>query len=302
MISILIPTYNYNIVQLVNTIHSQATKSNVEFEIIALDDVSNTDIIKQNSQINTLKNTQYLLSKTNGGIAVNRQLLCDKAKFDWILLLDADMKLKNDFYILNYLKAIKRGFEVVFGGINYQNKVPDSEILLRWKYGINCEAIDAKKRNKTPYKITSAANILIKKDLYKRFGLDSIGNSYGMDIFFGPQLKLNNTPVLHINNEVYHLGLENSQTYLKKTRLAVETLLNLYFDKKVKLHENDLLKTFILCKRLGANYILSLFFKLFKNLMVKNLLGGKPSIRLLQLYKISYMCNFDLKKRSNQTD
>ena len=302
MLSILIPTYNYNIVQLVNAIHKQATKSNVEFEIIALDDVSNADTIKQNFEINILKNTQYILSKTNGGIAVNRQLLCDKAKFDWILLLDADMKLKSTHFISNYIEALKLNFEVIFGGINYESKVPDSESLLRWKYGVNCETIDAKKRNKTPYKITSAANMFIKKDIYKRFGLDSIGNSYGMDIFFGPQLKLNKIPVLHINNEVFHLGLESSKIYLKKTRLAAETLLNLYDTKKIKLHENDLLKTFISLKKLGLNYIFSLFFKLFKDLMTKKLLSKSPSIKILQLYKLSYMCNFDFKKGSNQTD
>ncbi|MFD1163879.1 MULTISPECIES: glycosyltransferase family 2 protein [Hwangdonia] len=296
MLSILIPTYNYDIVHLVNDIHEQATKSNIEFEIIALDDVSNADTIKQNSKINVLKHTRYLVSKTNGGIAVNRQLLCDKAKFDWILLLDADMKLKDPLFISNYIDAIERNYEVIFGGIKYENEAPDSKILLRWKYGVHCEAIDAKKRNKTPYKITSAANMLIKKEVYKRFGLNSIGHSYGMDIFFGPQLKINNIPVLHINNEVFHLGLESSKTYLKKTRLAVETLLRLNHTKKIKLHENDLLKIFVLSKKTMFNYALSLFFKLFENTMTKNLLGKSPSIKLLQLYKIAYMCHFDLEK------
>jgi len=296
MLSILIPTYNYNIVSLVNSLHSQVTKTNIEFEIIALDDVSNHNIIKQNSEINVLKNTQYLLSRTNRGIAVNRQILCNKAKFDWILLLDADMKLKNDHFISNYLEAIKEDFEVIFGGISYESKIPASERLLRWKYGITCEAINAERRNKKPYKMTSAANMLIKKDMYKRFGLDSIGNSYGMDIFFGPKLKINNIPVLHINNEVYHLGLESSKTYLKKTERAVETLLKLHNQKKIQLHENDLLKTFLSIKKIGFNYIISLCFKLSKHTIAKNLLGKNPSITLLQFYKLSYMCFFDLKK------
>ena len=149
MLSILIPTYNYNIVQLVNTIHEQLIKSNIEFEIIALDDVSNHDIIAQNSKINILKNTQYILSKTNGGIAVNRQILCNRAKFDWILLLDADMKLKSDLFISNYLETIKHDFEVIFGGIDYESKIPNSENILRWKYGATCEAINAKKKKQS---------------------------------------------------------------------------------------------------------------------------------------------------------
>ena len=212
------------------------------------------------------------------------------------------MKLKDNFYISKYISAIKQNNDVVFGGIIYENKPPNSNSILRWKYGITYESICAKQRNKTPYKITSAANMLIKKAVYTNFNLDSIGNSYGMDIYFGPQLKLNKTSVLHIDNQVYHLGLESSKTYLKKTRLAVETLLKLKYQNKIKLHENDLLKTFILSKKMKFNYVLSSFFKVVENIITKKLLGKNPPIKLLQFYKISYMCYFDLEKKFNQTD
>lgn len=302
MLSILIPTYNYDITLLVSELHKQATNSGIIFEIIALDDKSHNNIILKNRSINKLEFTQYICSEQNNGIAITRQLLAQKAKYNWILLLDADVKLKSEFYILNYLNVIPLKYDVFFGGISYEIKTPNTDKLLRWKYGVNCEAINAKKRNRTPYKITSAANMLIKKDFYKSFELDSIGNSYGMDIFFGPQLKLNNIPVLHINNEIYHLGLESSKTYLKKTRYAVETILNLYVKNKIKLHENDLLRVFILSKKTRLNYVFSVCFKIFEKTMTKNLLGKYPSIKLFQFYKIAYMCYFNLAKKTNQTD
>lgn len=295
MISVLIPVHNYNICDLVKTLHKQLIAFKKDFEIICLDDNSNQQIKTSNLMINTLSNTSYSLSEKNNGIAITRQTLVEKAKYDWVILLDADVKLKDDLYIMNYLSTFKYKSEVVFGGITYEDEIPIQNSLLRWKYGVTCEALNASKRNERPYKITSAANMMIKKELYKRLCLDSVGASYGMDIFFGPQLKINKIPVLHISNEVYHLGLESSEKYLNKIKFGIETLLNLHDEKKIKIHENDLLKTFVFSKKTRLNYAFSMCFKLFENNLTRNLLGTNPSIKLLQLYKIAYMCNFDLK-------
>ena len=43
MISVLIPTYNYNVNNLVNNVHKQLVISHIPFEIICLDDCSNID-------------------------------------------------------------------------------------------------------------------------------------------------------------------------------------------------------------------------------------------------------------------
>ncbi|GGD26847.1 glycosyltransferase family 2 protein [Hyunsoonleella pacifica] len=297
MLSILIPVYNYDITQLVSEIHKQAIKSNVDFEIICLDDKSNSSISQINSSINELSYTSYLFSESNNGIAITRQHLCNYSKYDWILLLDADVELRDDLFISNYLNALQTSkYDIVFGGISYKNEKPQQKSLLRWKYGKQCEGVTSKERNKTPYKITSAANILIKKEQYNRFRLDSVGNSYGMDIFFGPQLKLHKVPVLHIDNSVYHLGLEDSETYINKTEFAVNTLLNLHYNGKIKIHENDLLSKFILLKSIKLNFLFSLFYKSLKNILRKHLLSSNPLIILFQFYKISYMCYSDLNR------
>ncbi|RLD28873.1 MAG: glycosyltransferase family 2 protein [Bacteroidetes bacterium] len=297
MLSILIPTYNYKVASLVSSLHKLLVKADIIFEIICLDDGSDENINNVNLEVNKLPFTTYKLSSTNNGIAITRQLLCNLAKYEWILLIDADTEIRDDNFITNYLTQINSGYEVIFGGISYLNNAPNNYGLLRWKYGKQCEELKAEKRNKNPYKITSAANLFIKKIVYKQFSLDSIGNSYGMDIFFGSQLKQNNIPILHINNSVYHLGLESNVKYLQKTELAVKTLCNLNYEKKIEHHENDLLNTFILFKNFKLNYVFALVYKLFKNIIKKNLLSNYPIIILLQLYKISYMCYFDLSNK-----
>ena len=52
MLSILIPTYNYDCYDLVKELHRQATELNIEFEIIVADDCSTINIAN-NKKINT---------------------------------------------------------------------------------------------------------------------------------------------------------------------------------------------------------------------------------------------------------
>ena len=44
MLSILIPTYNYDITHLVYELHKQASEAEIDFEIICLDDGSKSEI------------------------------------------------------------------------------------------------------------------------------------------------------------------------------------------------------------------------------------------------------------------
>ena len=299
MLSVLIPTHNYDISSLVNQLDDQISKIGINYEIIIYDNGSNPEIIKKNKSISNLKNLELIINENSVGIAISRKILCERAKYDWILLLDADTELKYDDYISKYVDYIDQRFEAIFGGFSYKPIQPSKNELLRWKYGINCESISAKKRNKIPYKVTIAANLLIKKIVYQQLNVDTIGNAYGMDLFLGSQLKKNNIPVLHIDNEVYHLGLETNEKYLRKVELAVATLLNLYDENLIKIHENDLLRFFKKVKKIKLNYLLSLFYKIFKYPIKINLLSINPSIKLLQLYKILYMCHFDFIKKNH---
>ena len=174
MISVLIPVYNYNINDLVSALHKQLTNSKIAFEIICLDDVSNEDIVTSNLKVTQFENTTYLLSESNCGIAITRQKLIEKAIYDWVILLDADVDFPDNNYISNYLNVINTNYDAIFGGFAYKDAPPEIEYRLRWKYGKKCEALSAKRRNKTPYKVTIAANLLIKKSTYKSLKLNLV--------------------------------------------------------------------------------------------------------------------------------
>lgn len=295
MLSILIPTYNYNISNLVVEIHKQATKSKIKFEIICFDDNSNKYTNDNKLTIETLANARMIISNKNLGRVASRQKLAKASIYNLLLFLDADVFPKSNRFIENYINEINSQHKAVFGGFAYSKEQPDSNVILRWKYGKTFEEVDASKRNARPYQVIISANFLIDKRIFSEIHSKIKTKNYGLDNYFASLLKQNSTDILHINNEVYHLGLETNQVYLKKIKEAIKTLLKLFKYNQMPKHDNKLLSIFQLLKKIKLNYILAYLYKILNSLIKENLLGKNPNLVLLQLYKTLYICYQDLK-------
>jgi hypothetical protein len=298
MLSVLIPTYNYNVISLVTELHRQLTKESVVFEILCLDDGSKLDVLETNRNIEAFSNTSLLVSNTTNGSLKSRVLLSEKSKYKWLLFIDADTLPKSDTYILNYLKAIDFNKNVFFGGFAYYNNPPENDYMLRWKYGRTHEQVPAKKRNKNPYKLIISSNFLIKKEAFQKLNLHIENSSYGFDNYFSAQLKQNKISIMHLDNEVYHLGIEPSSVYLKKKEQAAESLLFLSNSNLMKDHDVSLLNLFITLKKVKLNFLISKLYRMLNKTMRKNLTSSNPSIKILQLYRIGYLCSIDLNNKT----
>jgi hypothetical protein len=296
MLSVLIPTSNYNISSLVHEIHKQATKANIKFEVICFDDASEKYTYENKLAIDSLPNTRIIRSEKNFGRIQSRQILSNESSYNWLLFLDADVIPKYDKFIECYINTINLGYDVIYGGFAYSSIKPDNDSILRWKYGKTFEEINAKKRNLKPYQIIISANFFIKKPIFNKINSKISRKSYGLDNYFGALLKQNGINVLHLNNEVYHFGIEKNIVYLKKTEECIITLLWLYNSKKMLEHNKKLLSVFVKVKRLKLNYLMSFFYLIFNSKIKKNLVGSNPNMFLLQLYKILFMCYKDLRK------
>ncbi|WP_040278850.1 glycosyltransferase family 2 protein [Psychroserpens damuponensis] len=294
MLSVLIPVYNYDIKALVNLVHKQLMASEIIFEILCLDDNSNTNTSVLNAEIGQLQNTSYQISKVNTGRVATRQTLAEQAKYDWLLFLDADVMPKLDEFISNYIAFLSSEYDAIYGGFAYQPEQPKNEFMLRWTYGSSNEQVQASLRNKTPYKIVISANFMIKKSVFLKLNSKITQRGYGYDNFFGALLKSGQYNVFHIDNEVYHLGLEPNERYLHKIEQSVVTLLKLDSNDHIQHTENSLYNSYKLLKKLKLNYVFSLIYTSFKKQFRKNLLSNKPNIRLLQFYKLSYICYLEL--------
>lgn len=295
MLSILIPVYNFDIRTLVEQLHQQLRDASIDFEIICQDDASELDTAKTNAAIEKLDHTTYKHSDSNLGRIATRQQLANSATYDWLLFIDADVLPKSDTFIQNYINYINSDFQAIYGGFAYKDQPVDQHLSLRWKYGKSKEQVAASKRNKWPYKITISANFLIQKSVFIELNSKITHKGYGYDNFFASLLNQHHIKVLHIDNEVYHLGLEPNAQYLKKVEASVKNLLDLDKANSLSENENSLLLAYKRAKRLKLNGLVSGLFQWFRPSIQRNLLGTKPSILALQFYKLGYICHLDLK-------
>ena len=219
MLSILIPTYNTNVTELVSSLLKQCSNEQIDFEICIIDDASTLETLTapQNKYVNYSKN------QDNIGRTATRNLLAKKATYDWLLFLDADTLPVSKDFIKGYIQSIKTNSlaQIIYGGLLYEKKRPKPDKILRWKYGHQKEAKSVLERLKTPEFITSL-NLLIKKDAFLLLNKFH-ENIYGIDNVFSNLIKKEKINVFHINNPVFHLGLEASNVFLNKSLRAIDS-------------------------------------------------------------------------------
>ena len=290
MISILIPCYNYNAFNLICILEKEALTLGLIFEIICIDDASFSNLNETNQKINTLTNCKFFESKKNLGRSANRQLLAEKAQYDWLLFIDVDVTPIKSNFLEIYTNQIKKDFEVTFGGFYYEDKIINSSSL-RQTFGKFREQIPCELRNKNPYKYTISSNFLIRKNVFKSINKQIKSSSYGMDYLFGALLKNNSISINHIDNEVNHHGLDENLKFLTKTKKALESLHYLNGNKLIGQNDITILKYYKVLSFLGLRKITTTIINLFSKSIESNMLGAKPSLLLFDLYRLSYLCN-----------
>lgn len=240
MLSICIPVYNYNALPLAKEMVRQAEIEGVDFEILCYDDGS-TLFEEQNKRTGSLTNVTYKKFSSNIGRTAIRQKLANNAKFDWLLFVDADMMPRTGQFIKDYLVHQKKSPEraVFFGGYAYKRTVK-SKKLLRYKYGKKREEIAAKIRSDKPYKNVLSGNVFIKKSLF--FEVNAVlQNRYGLDPLFSARLQDLKIVPSHIDNEVYHNGLETNSSFLEKSKEGAKTIGWLYHNNHINNHQSQLI-------------------------------------------------------------
>ena len=289
MLSILIPTYNYNVFELAKVLNKQAIDSKIEFEIIVLDDGS-IKFHDENNKINELEFCSYEILKNNMGRSAIRNFLAKKANFDNLLFLDSDTFPIDNNFITNYCSQINKGYEIIYGGIKYQNERPKKTQLFRWKYGIKREAISVEIRKKNPYLRLLTLNFMIKKTVFEKVIFnENIPNLRHEDTLFSYNLKQQKILVEHIENPIYHLGLDEFEIAIKKEN---ESLIALKFLIESQLIPSDyisLSKLFYRLKKMKLLIVLKVFYKITKPFFLKNLASKNPSLFIFDIYRLGYL-------------
>ena len=293
MLSILIPTYNYEVYELVKVLNKQAQDAKIEFEIIVLDDGSQK-FQTENNKINEFQFCTYEILKVNIGRSAIRNLLAKKAAFDNLLFLDSDTIPINTNFISNYLLQITKQEKIVSGGILYPELKPKKNQLLRWKYGNSREALSVKVRNERPYLRLLTLNFMIQKSVFEKVSFnEKIPNLRHEDTLFSYNLKQQNILVEHIENPVYHNGLDDFEVAIKKENESLVALKYLVENQLIPYDYISLSKLFYTLKKIKLVFLLKVFYKTTKPILLKNLASKNPSLFIFDLYRLGYFSSLN---------
>lgn len=290
MLSVLIPTYRYDVSGLAAEIGRQATAAGIAHEILCLDDGSGA-FLSENQTINDVPNASFTALEQNIGRSAIRNLLARKATYPNLLFLDADVLPIGSDFIQHYIPYLNGGDRIVYGGIRYQEERPAREQLLRWVYGNQREALPVYKRVKNPHLTFLTLNFLATKTTLDRVGFnEAIPNLRHEDTLFSYDLSRAGIPVVHIDNPVWHLGLEDGARFLQKSEEAVQALDHLVAKGLLPEEYAALSRFHRKIKQYRLEGLVASTFRIGRHAMKKQLLGPSPSMRLFDLYRLGYLC------------
>lgn len=283
MLSILIPTYNYDITKLVNELHKQCIKANIHFEIIVFDDGSKSLINKKNSTISDIKNCIFKALDENVGRSAIRNLLAVSAKYNHLLFIDAGTFPLNSSFISLYLRRLNS--EVVSGGMIAEKFPARAPFKLRWLY--------TKYREKDEL---CSSNFLIHKNIILKFPFNETIRQYGYeDVLFFNVLKRDGILIEKIDNHVIHDNDDDANTFIKKTELAIQNLMVLIDNKIISHDQSKIIRYFLFLVNTKTTVLIAYIFKLTKRYLVQNFNSNYPSLLLYDFYRLGYLCNLKAK-------
>lgn len=293
MISILIPVYNYSIINLGKELLKQGAKLKVPYEIIFFDDASvNCKITQSNQLFCENNNISYIISHENMGRAKARNLLVQKAKYEWLLFMDSDVIPVTSIYLKTFILSIHDDSQVFYGAIVYRRNLDkNTQKCLRWKYGINYEEISVKRNHKSNYLYLKTANLMVRKSVFQSTLFPVLEQNYGYeDTIFGLTLETNNIKLEFIENPVYHEGIEVNSVFLNKTEESIRNLADLISKEEILCKRIKVVNFYFFLKKINGVKFVKYLFKKNRNFMKKNLLSENADLKIFQLYKIGYLC------------
>lgn len=228
MISICVPIYNHNVVPLAQQLATQMErlKGRENCEIVCIDDHSSEPFLSQNSSIGNLAN--YILLDENIGRARIRNAFLEHAQGEWLLFLDNDSILPDDF-LEKYCSCLSGRHDVIVGGRVYDGHSDDRQHHLRYLYGTQVESRLAAERSVQPYRSFMTNNFMVRRAVFEKIKFDIRLDKYGHeDTLFGYRLEETKVPILHIDNPVVNGYVETNVEFLQKTVEGIESLAKIY--------------------------------------------------------------------------
>lgn len=279
---------------LVRALHEQCVESKLSFEINLIDDASTTNCGTNNAQLaNEFTNVNYTALPKNIGRSAIRNLLASTSKYTNLLFMDCDSMPCNNTYIHNYITYLNT-MQVVYGGRAYSDGAINIDYFLHWLYGSKREVKTAYERSLQPYVSFLSNNFLVHKNIITQHTFNETITQYGHeDTLWAMLLQQNNIPLLHIDNALYHIGLDDAKAFIHKTKLAVHNLHTLNGHYPQAFASVKLLRYATRITQLKLKNIVVFCVRKIEHKLLNNLNSATPSLLVLDTLKLYWYLSID---------
>lgn len=291
-LSILIPTYNSDCVQLVSALSAQVQAiEGLDCEIVVSDDGSTrTDIMEHNRQVSTMPMVRYVEQSKNLGRAAHRNLLAGMAKHPWLLFIDSHMAVRDDSFVRRYVEQIeaRAGEEFVCHGGYETVPPPEGRQSLRYIYEKKyTDGHTASVRQQHEHQEFHTCNFLVPHSVMLRYPFDERLRGYGYeDVLWGKVLSEAAVPVCHIDNALFFDRFESNESYMLKTEEALRSLHDMSGQMR---GYSRLLALSDKLRRWHLSGAVRLWHRLTGGMERRHLCGQRPTLLVFNLYRLGYL-------------
>lgn len=233
---------------------------------------------------------RYLRTQHHNCRASMRNDLCRQGQYEWHLMVDARLQIKDDHFLLRYIAHDTPIGGVVSGGVCVDGGENSSTLYrenLRFRYEKKESSNHSlSKRCIYPYQAFRTTNFFYHKSVLQHFPYDERIKGYGYeDVMLGRDFERADVHVEHIDNPVYYTSFEANRTYVTKTEEAIKTLCEFRLELE---SYSPLLKMERNLERFHLAGVMRLFHRAFSNVELRNLCGNRPRLLVFSLYKLGY--------------
>ena len=286
-LSILIPSYNRECMELVNDLLAQIPE---DAEIIVGNDKSTSEeAIKAYRKIAGMKHCRVYEPSNNLGRSRILNRLFELSSGQWILIIDCDTKVDSTDFIKNYLEATrKHPADAYYGGMKNTPECPEG-CELRWTYETKAaQRLTKEHRQKNPFESLTTQNFMISREAFVQTGFSEDITNYGYeDVVLIQQLKHQGKRIYHLENRLIHLDIDANRQFLAKTREALRTLHSLPEDIRPKTRMTEMHRRL---RKIRLHRAFALLHIFLLPVTRRILCSRFVSLKLYQFYKLGYYC------------
>ncbi len=286
-LSVLVPFFRDDCAALIQALDAELTDQVVE--ILVYDDGTGDSELTQKTAATVTqakRPVRLITNSENQGRSGARNGLFQAARAEWVLFLDADMLPSHSDFLQNYLTLISESnAEIIFGGFEVEASSEDADRDLHRALSEVSDCLTLSERQAAGPQYVASSNLCVHRDVLIAQPFDSNFEGWGWEDSEWAARVAKHFTLIHADNSAIHLGLETTDTLLKRFATSGTNYLR-FTEAHPDLATN--LALYKISKKLGRVPAQSLMRPLLKTCVKMHAMPMKVRLAALKLWRASH--------------